>query len=403
MSKVEVLEEFTKLRLVLVHRPGVEIQYDANKMNAHHRSYQQDIKYAELAKEHDAMVKALEREQVQVIYIENLLIELFAHSLNIKKAFIKEYVEEMVEERNDDIEYRLIEYLLGFNAPTLVRKVIEGVKYSELINNYNCRKTNYILTPLSNLMYIKDNVTVIGDEIIFHNVYNSRRKGEAILLKYIFKYNMRFQLQRPDVIYDKKYNGLFEGIDILQINKKNLLIILSKNSDEESVLSLASFILKSVRNEVDRVILTKVPNKRNFHYLDKVITQIDEKMYVIYQPIINQLELYSLKIKDNKLELNKVKKNLLQTIENIFKEKCFFINVGSDNIIDALKEQVTFAANVMPLSKDKVISFNKNVMTNMGIARENKKIIEVECDEFLKGNGGLRSLILPLYRKDYKR
>mgnify|MGYP001214842005 FL=1 len=89
---IHVFSEIGKLKKVMLHRPGKEIE---NLMPDYlERLLFDDIPFLEEAqREHDAFAQALRDEGVEVLYLEKLAAESLT-SPEIKEAFIDEYLAE---------------------------------------------------------------------------------------------------------------------------------------------------------------------------------------------------------------------------------------------------------------------------------------------------------------------
>ncbi|MDE7524137.1 arginine deiminase family protein, partial [Streptococcus agalactiae] len=89
---IHVFSEIGKLKKVMLHRPGKEIE---NLMPDYlERLLFDDIPFLEDAqKEHDAFAQALRNEGVEVLYLENLAAESLTNQ-EIREQFIDEYIGE---------------------------------------------------------------------------------------------------------------------------------------------------------------------------------------------------------------------------------------------------------------------------------------------------------------------
>ncbi len=402
MFKVEVFSEFTQIKVALLHKPGKEVEYALKKQMPTLNNSQMWTSYMSIVKEHENLVKELINDKVKVLYISDLLIEIFENNHNLKRKFIKEFIEKSTDNISSDMLYRLEEYLLGFTNKAFINKIIEGVMFEELINDFNMQKSSsqFILNPLVNLIYIRDVAMVIGNDIAISNLNLSVRKRETLLIEYILKYNNIFEIEASNIIFNDKFIPSIEGGDILLVSEKVMCVGMSIRSDERAVLSFINDILKSKQNKINNIILIKIPKSYDLTHLDKIITQISEDKFLVYKPILNKLEIYRAFLETDKIKVTKVKENLEKTFSEIFNENVNFICVGNDNVIDSLKEQRMQGTNILTLSKNKVISFKENKMTNDTLEKLGIEVVKITGNELSKGFGGTRSLVLPLQRKN---
>ncbi|MFZ2482923.1 MAG: arginine deiminase family protein, partial [Streptococcus parauberis] len=129
-SPIHVYSEIGKLKKVLLHRPGKEIE---NLMPDYlERLLFDDIPYLEDAqKEHDAFAEALRNEGVEVLYLEKLAAESLIND-EVREQFIDEYISEAnIRGRATKIAIR--EFLMAIkDNQELIDKTMAGVQKSEL-------------------------------------------------------------------------------------------------------------------------------------------------------------------------------------------------------------------------------------------------------------------------------
>ena len=89
---IHVFSEIGKLKKVMLHRPGKEIENLVP--DSLERLLFDDIPFLEDAqKEHDAFAQALRDEGVEVLYLETLAAESLVNQ-EVRELFIDEYLEE---------------------------------------------------------------------------------------------------------------------------------------------------------------------------------------------------------------------------------------------------------------------------------------------------------------------
>ena len=91
-KSINVYSEIGKLKKVLLHRPGKELE---NLMPEYlDRLLFDDIPYLKIAQqEHDAFANIFRENGVEVVYLENLVVESLIND-EVKSRFIDEYIEE---------------------------------------------------------------------------------------------------------------------------------------------------------------------------------------------------------------------------------------------------------------------------------------------------------------------
>ena len=127
---IHVFSEIGKLKKVMLHRPGKEIE---NLMPDYlERLLFDDIPFLEEAqREHDAFAQALRDEGVEVLYLEKLAAESLT-SPEIKEAFIDEYLAE-ANIRGRATKKAIRKLLLAIeDNQEMIEKTMAGVQKCEI-------------------------------------------------------------------------------------------------------------------------------------------------------------------------------------------------------------------------------------------------------------------------------
>ena len=126
---IHVCSEIGRLRKVLLHRPGGELE---NLMPEYlERLLFDDIPYLEEARrEHDAFADCLRKAGVEVLYLTDLVAESFT-SPEIRQRFISEFLTEggVTEERQ---RRALEDFLAPLGDKALVEQCMAGIRKSQL-------------------------------------------------------------------------------------------------------------------------------------------------------------------------------------------------------------------------------------------------------------------------------
>jgi arginine deiminase len=123
---IKVNSEIGRLKRVLVHRPGEEVE---NLSPAtFERLLFDDSMYLKVAREeHDAFAKVLTDAGVEVIYVEELTAETLDLDKKIKDEFISQFIDEAGVYRKE-IKEALTTYLNSFKTTKeMVDKTIAGI------------------------------------------------------------------------------------------------------------------------------------------------------------------------------------------------------------------------------------------------------------------------------------
>lgn len=109
---LNVTSEIGRLKTVLLHRPGEEIENLTPSLLE--RFLFDDIPYLKLAQEeHDAFAQVLRDAGVEVLYLVDLAAEAMGTSQEVKDAFIDEFIKED-NIQSESLKESLKEYFLSF-------------------------------------------------------------------------------------------------------------------------------------------------------------------------------------------------------------------------------------------------------------------------------------------------
>lgn len=403
---LNVYSEIGKLKTILLHRPGKEI--DNLTPDSLDRLLFDDIPFLDIAiEEHDAFAKILEESGVEVLYLEELAAEAIT-SYEIKNEFVDEFIQEA------DIEGKtrkklVKDLLMGIdNNLDLVLKMMEGIKKSELPEYKKeslCDMVEsdnpFIVDAMPNLYFTRDPITNIGYGVSLNRMRNLTRQRETIFAKYILKYHKRFKDADIPLWYDRTETTSIEGGDVLVLSKEVLAIGISERTDAASIEKLAERIFE--HNETFKKILAlKIPNKRAFMHLDTVFTMVDYDKFTIHPEIEGPLCAYSLtKGESGNIDIKQETKELDEVLaEALGKEKVTLIRCGGDDPIAGAREQWNDGANTLAIAPGEVIVYSRNSVTNKLLEEHGIKLHVMPSSELSRGRGGPRCMSMPLYRED---
>ena len=128
---INVTSEIGKLKKVMLHRPGVELEHLVP--GELERLLFDDIPYLKTARsEHDLFAKILRDNGAEVVYLENLMAEVLKQKPYLKEIFIRQFIQEGGSTANK-FSAQLFDFLMNIeDEKELVLKVMSGVGMNEL-------------------------------------------------------------------------------------------------------------------------------------------------------------------------------------------------------------------------------------------------------------------------------
>ena len=402
-KSINVYSEIGKLKKVLLHRPGKELE---NLMPEYlDRLLFDDIPYLRIAQqEHDAFANIFKENGVEVVYLENLVVESLIND-EVKLRFIDEYIEEagIKEDRETGI---LKEYFLSFSDKMdMVLKMMEGTRKSEIkdyrgpgLADFLSNQYPFIIDPMPNLYFTRDPFAALGSGVSIHKMLTTTRNRETLFGKYIFNYNPIYKGTK--LFYDRTEDYSLEGGDILVLNKETIAVGISQRTNPNAIEKFANIILTE-ESSFKKVLAIDIPKTRAFMHLDTVFTMVDYDKFTIHPNIKSDIVVYVLKKIDGKMDITEERGSLEQVLEKELNiDRIKLIKCGGDSVIDASREQWNDGSNTLCISPGEVIVYSRNYVTNEILQEEGIKTHIMPSSELSRGRGGPRCMSMPLIREN---
>ena len=402
-KSINVYSEIGKLKKVLLHRPGRELE---NLMPEYlDRLLFDDIPYLKIAQqEHDAFANIFRENGAEVVYLEDLVVESLIND-EVNSKFIDEYIEEagIKEDRETGI---LKEYFLSFSdKKDMVLKMMEGIRKSEIkdyrgpgLADFLSNQYPFIIDPMPNLYFTRDPFAALGSGVSIHKMMTATRNRETLFGKYIFNYHPTYKDTK--LFYDRSEDYSLEGGDILVLNKETIAVGISQRTNPNAIEKFANIILTE-ESSFKKVLAIDIPKTRAFMHLDTVFTMVDYDKFTIHPNIKSDIVVYVLKKIDGKMDITEERATLEQVLEKELNiDKIKLIKCGGDSVIDASREQWNDGSNTLCISPGEVIVYSRNYVTNKILEEEGIKIHIMPSSELSRGRGGPRCMSMPLIREN---
>ncbi len=403
---INVYSEIGKLKTVLLHRPGKEIENLTPDLME--RLLFDDIPYLEVAREeHDAFAKILTDNGVEVLYLEDLAAESIEDA-KVKERFINEFISEadiLGEKKKQLVKEMLLNYKTNRE---MVDKMMEGIRKTELPDYKATSLTDmvdsdypFVADPMPNLYFTRDPFATIGSGITLNHMHTVTRNRETLFAKYIFENHPRFKGKDIPKWYDRDETSSLEGGDELVLSKETLAVGISERTHADSIEKMAKRIFD--KGESFKTILAfHIPNKRAFMHLDTVFTMIDYDKFTIHPEIEGPLTVYALTRGENgSINIEKQTDELHKVLAKYLGvEKVTLIRCGGGDLIDAAREQWNDGSNTLAIAPNEVVVYSRNHVTNKLLVEAGVKLHIMPSSELSRGRGGPRCMSMPLDREN---
>ena len=299
MKGICVRSEINPLKKVLLHRPGRELlNLVPDRLP---ELLFDDIPFLKVAQqEHDAFAQILRDNGTEVVYLEDLMTDVFKLHPELIKPFLYQWLTEgnIKTRRWQD---KLYDYLLtNYEGKALVEKTMEGITLRELggasaysLQDMIAPADDMIVDAMPNLYFTRDPFASVGTGVFLHKMRFPTRCRETIYADYIFNYHPDFE-GLVTRYYDRTDHANIEGGDVLNLTEDTLAIGISQRTCPDGIEAVARKLFLDPAAKIRTVLAFDIPDCRAFMHLDTVFTQIDVDKYTIHPAIIGPLTVYEI-------------------------------------------------------------------------------------------------------------
>lgn len=404
-SPIHVTSEIGKLKTVMLHRPGREIENITP--DSMYRLLFDDIPYLPIAQEeHDYFAQTLRDQGIEVLYFEKLAAEALADQ-DVKE----EFVDRMVAESGYAaglIHDVLKEYLLAMNTQDMVNKIFEGVRREEIdLPHMTLQQAAedtewpFVMDPMPNAYFTRDPQASIGDGLSINRMTFPARQRESLITEYIIKHHPRFAGQ-VNVWRDRNHETHIEGGDELVLSDHVFAIGISQRTTADAIEDIAKNLFK--KSNYDTVIAIKIPHNHAMMHLDTVFTMIDYDKFTVHPAILDEnghvdnWVLHPGKDGEITMKHHTDIKEVLKKALN--KDDIDLIPTGNGDPIIAAREQWNDGSNTLAIAPGEVVTYNRNYVSNDLLRKHGILVHEVRSSELSRGRGGPRCMSCPIVRED---
>lgn len=404
---INVTSEIGKLKKVLLHRPGKELENLTPDVLE--RLLFDDIPYLKIAQEeHDEFANILRRNDVEVLYLEHLAAESIKDK-SVRNFFVEEFIQEAKIKGEQNIEC-LKDYFASMSELELVEKMMAGIRKTEFdgfkpktLGGMVQSSYPFIADPMPNLYFTRDPFATMGHGITLNHMKTETRNRETLFAKYIFRYHPIYGGNQVPILYDRDENTSIEGGDELILSDKVVAIGISERTEADSIEKLAKALLSN-GYKFETILAFDIPKKRAFMHLDTVFTMVDYNKFTIHPEIEGPLRVFAIsKDKDGKIVIQEE----IMKLEDILKKHLELDHVdlircaGGDRI-DAAREQWNDGSNTLAIAPGKVIVYSRNYVTNRVLEEYGIETFVMPSSELSRGRGGPRCMSMPLERENLR-
>ena len=406
-SPIHVYSEIGKLKTVMLHRPGKELENLAPDIL--HRMLIDDIPYLKIAQEeHDAFAHVLRQQGIKVLYLEDLLAESLTDE-KVRRAFLDQLLDESSIKKQDPLHQLLLNYLQELPTKEMVKTVIAGIRKSAIHNSTPSLADlaedpdyPFYLDPMPNVYFTRDQQAAIGSGMTINRMTFRARRRESLFMETILKNHPDFKNATIPVWRDRYHHGRLEGGDELVLNNHVLAVGISQRTSATAITDLAHNLFD--HSSYDTILAIKIPHNHAMMHLDTVFTMINYDKFTVHPFILDKagkIDIYVLQPDDHNGVKITEKNDLVQVLkENLHLSELDLIPTGGGDPIAAPREQWNDGSNTLAIAPGEVVTYDRNYVSNDLLRKHGIIVHEIRSSELSRGRGGPRCMSCPLIRED---
>jgi arginine deiminase len=419
---IRVDSEIGRLRRVLVHRPGREIDWMVPAM-MESLLFDDILDGDEAREEHDLFFQVLRQAGVEVYEAQDLLAEVLAQP-EPRRQLLDEL------EAEYGVPFSLVRRLEGMASAELAAALTGGIRTpAELADT---GRLLFELNPVPNYFFQRDPQVVMGNRVVISSMATDAREREPLLARTLFQHHAAlagaagiFEIDVPPS-GAPHHNPHFpypnlEGGDVLVVSPEIILIGLSERTNRRGIETLAEYLRKE-ETSFRHLIMVELPRRRSYMHLDTVFTVIDRNLCLAYLPVIQpggpeSAHVYLVDLSAKELTFT-VRSSLLRVLKDLGVDLEVVACGGAREAIDQQREQWTDGANAFAIAPGRIVLYRRNHKTMEELAGRGWRILPGEevaagkhdllggapaaislwSNELSRARGGPRCMTMPVER-----
>ena len=389
--------EVGRLRVVVLHRPGPELQR-LTPRNNDTLLFDGLPWVARAQQEHDAFADLLRSRGVEVLLLGELLTEALEKSGAARMQGISAAVD--ARRLGAPLTQELSTYLRTLDAATLARILMAGMTFDELPFGENelslVRRMHhggdFVINPLPNLLFTRDSSFWIGPRVAITSLSMHARVRETSLTDLIYAHHPRFLGVRR--AYESR-SAPIEGGDVLLLAPGVVAVGVGERTTPAGAEALARSLFDD--DLAHTVLAVPIAQERAQMHLDTVCTMVDKDAVVMYPNIQHSLTAFTIRRKADGVTIDRAAPFVDAAADAMGIGKLRVIDTGLDPVT-AEREQWDDGNNTLALAPGVVVAYERNTETNARLADSGIEVLPISASELGTGRGGPRCMSCPAGR-----
>ncbi len=388
--------EVGTLRVVILHRPGAELQRLTPRNND--KLLFDGLPWvARAQQEHDAFADLLRSRGVEVLLVADLLSEALASG-----AARMHGISAAVDARRLGLPLaqELSVYLRTLDAGALAHVLMAGMTFNELpfdeIELSLVRRMHhggdFVIDPLPNLLFTRDSSFWIGARVAITSLALPARVRETSLTDLIYAHHPRFLGVRR--AYESR-SAPVEGGDVLLLAPGVVAVGVGERTTPAGAEALARTLFDD--DLAHTVLAVPIAQERAQMHLDTVCTMVDHDAVVMYPNIVDSLSAFTIHRTGSGVKIDGAAPFVKAAADAMGIGKLRVIDTGLDPVT-AEREQWDDGNNTLALAPGVVVAYERNAETNARLADSGIEVLPISASELGTGRGGPRCMSCPVAR-----
>jgi len=388
--------EVGTLRVVVLHRPGAELQRLTPRNND--RLLFDGMPWvARAQQEHDAFADLLRSRGVEVLLLADLLTEALASG-----AARMQGISAAVDARRLGLPLaqELAAYLRTLDPTPLARVLMAGMTFNELpfgeselsLVRRMHHGGDFVIEPLPNLLFTRDSSFWIGPRVAITSLALPARVRETSLTDLIYAHHPRFLGVRR--AYESR-SAPVEGGDVLLLAPGVVAVGVGERTTPAGAEALARSLFDD--DLAHTVLAVPIAQERAQMHLDTVCTMVDVDAVVMYPNIVDSLSAFTIHRRADGVTIDRAVPFVDAAADAMGIEKLRVIDTGLDPVT-AEREQWDDGNNTLALAPGVVVAYERNTETNLRLQDSGIEVLSIAASELGTGRGGPRCMSCPVAR-----